>query len=157
VSIHQASLQSSEDRAEILRLNRDFTRESGVTVEANHSEGLEQLLLTHPTLFAFIARNEAGDAIGYALCQYTISSFAPGRVANVHDLYVEPNSRRQGVAHELLAHFERAARENQCKRLSLEVNYGNVQAQKLYRELGFSDGSDDRNGDATWFWIKPLP
>ena len=156
MEICEANLEDPRTIAEITKLNLEFVAESGVTTNDGHGDRLKKLLMSHPTLFAFIARDSNGNAVGYALCQFTISSFAATTVANVHDLYVQPDSRGQGIARRLMDSFEASARTNRCGRLTLEVKHDNTQAQDLYKKLGFSDGSTDRDGDSTWFWVKNL-
>lgn len=154
--IIEADLQDPADRDAIIRLNKAFAHSGGVQLAPGHPEALDNLLATHPTLFAFLAWDEQHEAIGYALCHYTISSFAGVPAANVHDLYVAPSARGTGIAHALMEQFEHKARAHGCCKLTLEVAHDNAVAHRLYRSLGFDDYQSESGSAQTWFWVKVL-
>jgi ribosomal protein S18 acetylase RimI-like enzyme len=156
VKITEADLRNPDHRAAIVRLNRDFAVISDVSLPDDHAEGLDSLLATHPTVFAYLAWDDADEAIGYALCQFAISSFLPGMIVNLHDIYIAEQGRSRGLGRAMIARLEERAREQGCGKITLEVTNTNVKAQKLYRELGFSDGHPDGDGDSTWFWYRML-
>ena len=156
MKICEADLANPEHRAEIVRLNRDFAVISDVTLPRDHAQGLDALLESHPTIFAYLAWDDAGKAVGYALCQFAISSFLPGHTANLHDIYVSAEARSKGVGRTMIGMLEDRARRQGCGKLTLEVTSTNEKAQKLYRELGFGDGHPEGAGDSTWFWYRTL-
>ena len=57
-----------------------------------------------------------------------------GHITNIAIL---PAFQNKGIGSLLLAEVERFARKNQCDTLSLEVRISNVDAQRLYRTMGF--------------------
>ena len=154
--ISEADLGNPEHRAAIVRLNRDFAVISDVRLPDDHAERLDAMLASHPTIFAFLAWDDADVAIGYALCQFTISSFLPGITANLHDVFVAEQARSLGLGRRMIERLEERARAHGCGKLTLEVTKTNVQAQKLYRELGFGDGHPEGDGDSTWFWYRTI-
>ena len=154
--IEEADLQNEKDRHDIIRLNEDFAVVSKVKLAEDHFEGLNELLRTHPTIFAFLARDEAGEAIGYALCHFTITSFSAGRAANVHDVFVAEGTRGKGVGRALMERFEAKARHEGCRKITLEVSHDNKRAQGLYEALGFGDDHPECDGNGTWYWFKML-
>ena len=154
--IIEAELGNPEHRRAIVRLNVDFAAVSGAGLAPDHDAGLDALLRDHPTVFAFLALDDDGSAIGYALCQFTITSFSAGPAANLHDVYVAEASRGLGLGREMIERFEARARAHGCRKLSLEVSHDNVGAQRLYRSLGFHDDHEDRDGDGTWSWYRHL-
>jgi len=50
---------------------------------------------------------------------------------------VAPEHRRRGIATRLLAHIEDALRAKEVGTIMLEVRVGNIEAQQLYRHLGY--------------------
>ena len=60
----------------------------------------------------------------------------------VRDLYVEPDSRRHGVARALLAHVADEARAEGAHRLSLQTEAANDRALELYAKAGFEPVTD---------------
>ena len=156
MQIEEANLQDKDDRQAIIELNKDFAVVSNATLATDHQDGLDELLRTHPTIFAFIARDEQGVAVGYALCHFTITSFAAGRAANVHDVFVADRVRGKGVGRALMTRFEEKARREGCRKLTLEISHDNTRAQGLYRDLGFGDDHPECDGNGTWFWFKMI-
>lgn len=156
MQISEANLQDPADRNAIIQLNQAFAHDGGIQLAPEQPAALDTLLATHPTIFAFLAWDEEHETIGYALCHFTISSFAGVPAANVHDLYVVPGARGTGVAQALMEQFESKARAHGCCKLTLEVAHNNVVAQRLYRALGFDDYQSDAESAQTWFWVKML-
>jgi GNAT superfamily N-acetyltransferase len=60
----------------------------------------------------------------------------------VRDLYVEPDSRRHGIARTLLAHVAEEARTEGAHRLSLQTEATNPRALHLYAKAGFEAVTD---------------
>jgi ribosomal protein S18 acetylase RimI-like enzyme len=86
----------------------------------------------------------------FALCNGTIaavltafinfSTFECAPCANIHDIFVKKEFRRKGLAKKLLKGIEEMAKNNGCKKITLEVRKDNTAAQKLYASFGFSEG-----------------
>jgi ribosomal protein S18 acetylase RimI-like enzyme len=55
----------------------------------------------------------------------------------IRDLYVDPDSRRHGIARALLADVAGAARAEGAHRLSLQTEAANTRALELYAKAGF--------------------
>ena len=55
----------------------------------------------------------------------------------IRDLYVDPDARRAGLGHALLAHVAEAAHDEGAHRLSLQTEPDNVRALELYAKAGF--------------------
>ena len=156
ITIEESPLSDPEVRKDLIALVKAFAVVSKVTLRPGHDEALDELLRTHPNVFVFLARTADGRSVGYALCQKTISSFEGAPSVNLHDIYLDEVVRGRGVGREMIAMLERKARAMGCRKLTLEVDRENTGAQRLYRELGFSDGTSDRDGDGCWFWRKML-
>ena len=82
----------------------------------------------------------SGDAqpIGLATGHAIPASLVMGRFWQLRDLYVLPESRRQGVAAALVTAVREAALAAGATRLSLVTEPDNQAALGLYRRLGFS-------------------
>jgi len=55
----------------------------------------------------------------------------------LEDLYVDPSTRRQGIATSFLKHAEEFARKTGAERLTLATAHDNLAAQGVYRKLGY--------------------
>ena len=63
----------------------------------------------------------------------------PATFAWIHDIFVRPEHRRQGVATALMAAAESFARSRGARELRLGVIDRNADARAMYRGLGFRD------------------
>lgn len=98
-----------------------------------------------------------GDiAVGIANAFETLSTFRAQPLLNIHDLAVDEQWRRRGIARLLLQAVEQHARERGCCKLTLEVLEGNRGAQTLYRDIGFEDYSLKEEFGRALFWQKLL-
>ena len=80
----------------------------------------------------------AAPPIGLATGHAIPASLVMGRFWQLRDLYVLPESRRQGVAAALVTAVREAALAAGATRLSLVTEPDNQAALGLYRRLGFS-------------------
>ena len=155
-SIEECDVQDPARRADLIRLNQAWAATCGVVLADDHPDRLHALLQKHPTLFVLLAIDEAARAFGYAMCQYTITSFGGSQSINIHDIFVEESWRGHGIGRAMLEAIEHRARAQDCAKLTLEVDRTNTGAQRLYAELGFGDGLEGSDGSGTWFWRKLL-
>jgi ribosomal protein S18 acetylase RimI-like enzyme len=63
----------------------------------------------------------------------------PAPFAQIHDVYVKPEYRRQGVADMLMAEAERFARSNGARLMRLGVLNDNGRARSFYARHGFRE------------------
>lgn len=99
-----------------------------------------------------------------ALLGDTIAGYLGGHLildeAHVVTLGVHPQFRRRGIAEHLLVEFLETALGRGCRRLTLEVREGNVEARGLYAKYGFRPISrrrryyTDNDEDAIVMWIE---
>lgn len=83
---------------------------------------------------AFVAENDDGRAVGFAL----VRRRAP-TLATLTDLYVAAEVRRRGVGTELVRAVAEALREAGVQRVDLDVQVSNGVARSLYGRWGFRD------------------
>lgn len=104
-------------------------------------------------VLAFADGEPAGLAHGFE----GFSTFKARPLLNVHDVFVAPGYRGQGLAPRMLARLEEVARARGCCKLTLEVLEGNAPAQAAYRKFGFDAYSLDPATGRALFWEKKLP
>lgn len=59
--------------------------------------------------------------------------------AQIYNIAVAPEFRREGIGEELLRHMINKAEESGCSLVTLEVRDGNKAAMELYKKLGFRE------------------
>lgn len=87
---------------------------------------------------AFVAAGE-GSWVGFATVERRAPPpvFERGPAAYLHELYVAPGRRREGIATVLLDAARAWARERGCERLALDVDAANGAARAFYADAGF--------------------
>jgi ribosomal protein S18 acetylase RimI-like enzyme len=83
---------------------------------------------------AVLIAEDDGKSIGYLGLD-----FRDRRIAEVQSVYVEPGSRRRGVAAALMAEAAALSREHGYDHIHLDVLASNHGALALYEQLGFSE------------------
>lgn len=76
-----------------------------------------------------------------ALYQGKIVAFTGNRIifddVHITQLAVDPEFQKMGIGSFLLSEAETFARQHRCLTLSLEVRLSNIDAQRLYRSVGY--------------------
>lgn len=103
-------------------------------------------------VLAFDGEEPAGLAHGFE----GFSTFMARPLLNIHDVFVAPAHRGQGLAPRMLARLEELARERGCGKLTLEVLESNTPAQAAYRKFGFEAYMLDPKTGRALFWEKKL-
>jgi ribosomal protein S18 acetylase RimI-like enzyme len=83
---------------------------------------------------AFLAEGDDGSPVGFALAKRRT-----GTLATLTDLYVRRETRRSGIATELMRAVVTAMRDLGMEQLDLEVVAPNAVARSLYARWGFRD------------------
>ena len=76
-------------------------------------------------------------AVGFMHLIPSTNTLAMRPIWFLEDLYVEPESRRRGIATAFLRHAEQFARGTGAERVTLATAHDNMPAQALYRRLGY--------------------
>ncbi len=116
-------------------------RESAVALRANVADYVDRRLEQASTGSSvwFAALDEADQIVGWVVLNWS----ADGTGANVEDLWVREDRRRQGVGVALMNEAERRSEDRHEASLWLAVNPTNEPAARLYERLGFShDGGE---------------
>lgn len=83
-----------------------------------------------------LARDPGGRAVGFATVFWTWSTLSAARIGVMNDLYVEPESRGDGVAEALILACRDHCRRRQARWLSWQTAKDNLRAQAVYERVG---------------------
>jgi ribosomal protein S18 acetylase RimI-like enzyme len=153
ISIRLADFDSATDRATIESLIDAYASDpmgTGRPLSEQARSRLVEGLRSHPASLVYLAFWH-DQVAGLVVCFLGFSTFAGRPLLNIHDLVVQADHRRQGIATALLQHIELDAQRRGCCKLTLEVRTDNHAAQSLYRRIGFGSGET-----AYEFWTKLL-
>jgi ribosomal protein S18 acetylase RimI-like enzyme len=153
-SVRAADLARAEDRAAVITLLDAYARDpmgGGQPLASDVIAAIPDRLASLPHARVWLASAPDGEPAGVAVCFLGFSTFAARPLLNLHDLAVAPAHRRRGVGRRLLGAIEDAARALGCCKVTLEVRDDNATAQRLYRALGYGDGTAPHR-----FLVKPL-
>jgi len=93
----------------------------------------------------FIARDAAGEAVGFTQLYPAFSSVSARRIWILNDLFVASGARQRGVARQLMDRARAFAIEAGALRLVLETAEDNQPAQALYESLGYAREAGTRH------------
>jgi len=129
----QTRVAGLEDAPVLARLFNAFNGTS-----ATPTEVAARMMASQNTEVAILAENN-GLALGYACLRVlpTIANEAP--YAELTELYVMEEWRRQGVGRALMRHVESIARANMATELVLLTGLTNALGQAFYRAVGYTD------------------
>jgi len=116
---------------------------------------LVERLRARPDYFGVLALDGI-TPVALINCFEGFSTFMARPLVNVHDVYVEPAYRGQGLSRRLLQRVEEVARSRGCGKLTLEVLDGNTAAIASYRCFGFETYALDPAFGRAQFWQKVL-
>jgi len=86
----------------------------------------------------FVALNNNSKIVGFAQLYPSFSSITTKKKWILNDLYVSENSRRQGVAKQLLSRVSQHAAATKAGSIFLETQVSNISAQALYESFGYA-------------------
>jgi len=127
----------------------------GSDLPAEVQDNLATALNARPDAVVLLAYLDE-TPVGLMTCIEGFSTFACKPLLNIHDVYVSPDYRGQGIASQLFAHAESIAKTRGCCKLTLEVLQGNTRAQAVYARLGFSGYELTPHMGHALFWEKKL-
>ncbi len=112
---------------EVLRLNIRCFRNGD-----NYTKHTFNYLLTESNTLSYRIVTDTGDMAAFAFVMLN-----ERHSAHLTTVGVAPEHRRRGLATRLLDHIETALRAKEVATIMLEVRVGNLEAQLLYRQLGY--------------------
>jgi GNAT superfamily N-acetyltransferase len=98
---------------------------------------MARVLIAEPDEGAmFIARDEAGKAVGFAAMGWKWSSLSAARAGVLEDLFVAPEARGKGLAEALIEACAERCRERGATKLEWVTATDNRRAQAVYDRIG---------------------
>jgi ribosomal protein S18 acetylase RimI-like enzyme len=127
---------TQQDVAAIQELWRAFEQEVPPPphVAVDHEQELREIEQIVREEHAFVALDEQGDPVGFALARRK----SP-RLGFLSDLYVQPDARRGGSARALVREVAAAFAGQGVEFVSLEVGAANERARSIYSRWGFRE------------------
>lgn len=111
------------------------------------SERLRELL-AEPHTFALLG----GDpAVGVALVTLRSNVWYPGPVALLDEMYVAPHARGAGIGGAIVDRLVAECRRGGVSAIEINVDEGDVDAQRFYERHGFFGGDPDTGERAFYF------
>lgn len=129
---------TEEDLPDLLPLMRDYCDFYGVEPADEDLLAMSRVLLADPERegIQLIARDDDGDAVGFATIFWSWSTLRAARIGVMNDLFVTPEGRGRGVAEALIAACLDRCRENGAAVLSWQTARDNRRAQSVYERVG---------------------
>lgn len=87
----------------------------------------------------FVLVGDDGRAQAIAVLRFRSGIWRGGLDCLVEDVFVEADSRGEGVGRALMAFAVQRARERGARRMELDVREDNAAALSLYRSIGFTE------------------
>jgi GNAT superfamily N-acetyltransferase len=129
----------SGDRAVLVELLGAQLREHDIPLDAAALERAVDGVLADPRWGRFfLARTQAGAALGVAYLSLVWSLEHGGRSAWLEELYVRPQARGAGIGTTMLRAVIAAAEQEGCAAVDLEVEASHARAARLYAREGFT-------------------
>jgi ribosomal protein S18 acetylase RimI-like enzyme len=130
-------LVGEADLAELLPMMRAYCDFYEVAPSDADLEGLARALIADPDHEGtqLLARGDGGEPLGFATVFWSWQTLSAARVAVMNDLFVVPETRKQGVGRALIEECRRRAGERGVAELVWETALDNETAQHLYRSV----------------------
>lgn len=142
-------LLADDETSVAARLLDEFNREFNtptpgqVVLTARLSERLDD-----PNLMVLLASN---PATGIAVVSFRPSVWADGPTAMLEELFVQPRHRNSGTGSALLVEVQRRCTQRHCDLLEINVDTGDVDAQRFYERHGFTALEPDTGEHALYY------
>jgi ribosomal protein S18 acetylase RimI-like enzyme len=133
-AIERATVRDTEEVGHLLDLYRQFY---GQPADHAAAKAFLRARLERDESVVFVARDNAGRAIGFAQLYPLFCSVALKRQWLLYDLYVLPEARRTGAARALLERCRELGIQTGSHALFLETAHNNTAAQHLYETAGW--------------------
>jgi GNAT superfamily N-acetyltransferase len=130
-------LATVDDAGEIARLLQDFNVEfDAPTPRPEVLATRLRVLLAEAETIAIVV---GSPLVGLALITLRPNVWYEGKVALLDELYVAPALRGQGIGSAIIERLLTMARETGVDLIEINVDEGDIDAQRFYRRHGFSE------------------
>ena len=143
------------DAGEVGRLLHDFNTEFD-TPSPGADVLTERLatLLAGDSMFAILV---GSPAVAVALVSIRPNVWYPGRVGLLDELYVHPDHRSKGIGSAILKLLQHHSLTIGIDALEINVDEGDVDAQRFYERNGYSSIEPDTNERAFYYFRELRP
>jgi len=148
-------LATADDADEVARLLHDFNSEFGSpTPGVDVLAARLRVLLTKDDTIAVLA---GAPAVAVALVTLRPNVWYAGRVALLDELYVVPGLRGHGIGSAVVDRLVSALRTGAVDLIEINVDEGDVDAQRFYERHGFSSTADGSPERAFYYFQELTP
>ncbi|CAK9890697.1 MULTISPECIES: aminoglycoside 6'-N-acetyltransferase [Pseudomonas] len=119
----------------------------------DHRQSVSEIVEQPQRLVAFLARDHAGRALGFAEVSIRtdyVNGSNSSPVAFLEGVFVAPQARGQGVAGRLIVAVEQWAVSQGCSELASDAALDNHSSHAMHAALGFSET------ERVVYFLKPL-
>ena len=129
---------TEEDLDALLPLMRGYCDFYEVAPSDDALLALSRALLADPqnSGLQLVARDDDGEAVGFATVYWTFSTLSADRVGVMNDLFVVPAARGAGLAEELIRECVDRCRAAGASALGWQTALDNHRAQAVYERVG---------------------
>ncbi len=129
---------SEQDLAELLPLVRGYCDFYEVTPSDDELLALSRALIADPERegLQLIARNEDGNAVGFATVYWSWATTSAKRIGVMNDLFVAAEARGSGAAEALIESCREECRRRGAGKLTWQTAPDNERAQRVYDRVG---------------------
>ncbi|EMQ0912711.1 GNAT family N-acetyltransferase [Raoultella ornithinolytica] len=138
MNIYQAQPKDVDKILPLFLAYREFY-DVGTLREQARDFILQRLQLNESTIFF---AQIADKVVGFTQLYPLFCSLEMKRIWLLYDLFVDPSSRKQGVAEALIARAGQLAKESDSAFIMLSTATDNTRAQALYEKNGFVRDTD---------------
>jgi GNAT superfamily N-acetyltransferase len=144
----RARLATVDDADVLAQLLHDFNTEFDTPTPGASAIAMNlRALLAGDATFAVVAE----PALGVGLVTLRPNVWYDGPVALLDELYVVPDRRGQGIGTAMIELLTTECRARGVRRIEINVDESDVDAQRFYRRHGFSDVDPDSAERASYF------
>lgn len=114
-----------------------FTQEAEFTPDPQAQARGLALIVGNPAVGVILVAREGNAVLGMVNLLFTVSTALGEKVALLDDLVVAADRRGAGIGSRLLDRAIAFAREQACRRITLNTDRSNESARRIYQRHGF--------------------
>jgi ribosomal protein S18 acetylase RimI-like enzyme len=154
ISIVECDFSNRLHTTALIRLMNDYMADEMGGKRPPYTKVMEEQVIRglekHPSKLILLAMLN-GEFVGLANCFINFGTFAGKPFINIHDIVVLRSYRGKRIGQCLMEKIALKARKMDCAKITLEVRTDNLYARKLYKKLGYKEGTPPMH-----FWTKYL-
>jgi GNAT superfamily N-acetyltransferase len=131
-----------DDILTLVSLMAVFYAEAGYNLDRERAASAFATLIADERLGCVWIIEVEREKVGHVVVTLRYAMEYGGLIACLDDLYVKPAWRNKGLAGAALAEVRKYCETAGIRAMTVEVGYGNVPAQTVYRRAGFVEAAD---------------